>query len=277
MVIFATCRNNKALVGDFVCIRELVESILYICDSIKMGTSLIQQLQKLAAPQTSFILDEKKKASILFDPKEAASFDRETFFELGVNGLEELKKLNMRFDQFEDTLFDVSSKDLQRAVQSKEVNEKLNREISKFLGYLSPYFLLKCAHQALEWLIQRTVKISEQVLLVLVNKLSKVPHVSLESECCAVLSLLYLTQQETLSTISDTALINFTKSRTFITSLQKIIDGGGDIFNFTAVLIKEASKKILQHDENQEDLQNFLEELLSSITLNEDDAEKVVL
>lgn len=49
-------------------------------------TSLAKQLQRLAVPHTQSILGEdKKKASLLFDPKEAASIDRETFYALGKN------------------------------------------------------------------------------------------------------------------------------------------------------------------------------------------------
>lgn len=48
-------------------------------------TSLAKQLQRLAVPHAQVILGEdKKKASLLFDPKEAASIDRETFHALGM-------------------------------------------------------------------------------------------------------------------------------------------------------------------------------------------------
>ena len=49
-----------------------------------MATSLAAQLQKLKAPQTSLLLQDKKRASLLFDPKEAANFDRQTIYELGL-------------------------------------------------------------------------------------------------------------------------------------------------------------------------------------------------
>lgn len=69
--------------------------------------------------------------------------------------MEELKTLYARFSEFEATLFDLSSQSIERAVQSKEVNAKLNNNIRKFFFLLSPYFLLKPAHKALEWLIHR--------------------------------------------------------------------------------------------------------------------------
>ena len=48
-------------------------------------SSLAQQLQKLAIPQTRTLLgDAKKKKSLLFDPSEAALLDKETFYNLGI-------------------------------------------------------------------------------------------------------------------------------------------------------------------------------------------------
>ncbi|XP_034252662.1 HEAT repeat-containing protein 1 [Thrips palmi] len=120
-----------------------------------MATSLAAQLQKLRAPQTSILHQDKKRASLLFDPKEASNYDRQTIYELGVAGLEELKTLNARFSEFESSLFDVSSLSFERAVQSKEANRKLDKSIRKFFYLLSPYFLLKPAHKSLEWLVQR--------------------------------------------------------------------------------------------------------------------------
>lgn len=121
-----------------------------------MATSLAEQLKRLAVPQTS-ILDtrDKKRDSFLFDPKEAASFSKEIFYQIGLDGLEELKKLNPGFSQFENTLFCVTSKDFERSVQSEESNKKLNKVIKRFLLHLSPYFLVNSAHKALEWLIYR--------------------------------------------------------------------------------------------------------------------------
>ncbi|CAG2053456.1 unnamed protein product [Timema podura] len=73
----------------------------------------------------------------------------------GLKGFEELKKFNSKFDKFATTLFDLSSQSLERSVESEKANKKLNKHIRSFLLLLSPYFLLKPAHQALEWLINR--------------------------------------------------------------------------------------------------------------------------
>ncbi|XP_045774481.1 HEAT repeat-containing protein 1 [Maniola jurtina] len=119
------------------------------------STSLKEQLQKLTVPQSSIYKEDKRKASLLFDPKEAASKDRDTFYEIGLSGLKELIALYEGFRVYEDALFSIASKDFERAVQSKEVNQNLDQTIEKFLLQLSPYFLLQSAHKALEWLVNR--------------------------------------------------------------------------------------------------------------------------
>lgn len=121
----------------------------------KMATSLAEQLQRLKAPQTQILVDRKKRPSILFDEKEAAEKDRETIFDIGYSGFQDLVKLNPAFLQFEASLFDKNARELQRAVESKEVNEQLNDVLKKFLIHLSPYLLLQPAHKSLEWLIRR--------------------------------------------------------------------------------------------------------------------------
>ncbi|XP_052757837.1 HEAT repeat-containing protein 1 [Galleria mellonella] len=118
-------------------------------------TSLGEQLKKLSAPQSSIYEDHDKRVSLLFNPKEAASKDRDTFYEIGISGLKELITLYEGFRVFEDTLFSLSSKDFERAMETKQVNEHLDQTIEKFLMQLSPYFLLQSAHKALEWLVNR--------------------------------------------------------------------------------------------------------------------------
>lgn len=118
-------------------------------------TSLSEQLKRLAVPQTSLLKDSKKRPSLLFNPREAALLTRDTAFEIGVNGFEELKSKNPVFAQYENNLFHYTSKEFERAVQSKEANEKLNKNIARFFMHLSPYFMLYDAHKAMEWLINR--------------------------------------------------------------------------------------------------------------------------
>lgn len=121
-------------------------------------SSLAKQLQQLQIPTTLPATSTKKqnyKASLLFDGKEASNIDNETIFSLAINGLEELKLIEHAFDSFKETLFSDVSKQMERSVQSQEFNDRLDKQIAQFLRYLSPYFLLKPAHKALEWLIRR--------------------------------------------------------------------------------------------------------------------------
>ncbi|KAK7879984.1 hypothetical protein WMY93_033351 [Mugilogobius chulae] len=70
-------------------------------------------------------------------------------------GLEELQGIEPSLSHFHNTLFSSSSVTLERSVQTKDTNLKLDQDISLFLRRLSPYFLLKPAHKCLEWLIHR--------------------------------------------------------------------------------------------------------------------------
>uniref|UniRef100_A0A3Q1INU8 HEAT repeat-containing protein 1 n=1 Tax=Anabas testudineus TaxID=64144 RepID=A0A3Q1INU8_ANATE len=119
-------------------------------------TSLAHQLKRLALPQSDpNLLTRREVASLLFDPKDAATMDKSTFYALGCTGLEELLGIEPAFLEFQDTLFSRASQTLERSVQSKEVNEKLDAGISLFLTRLCPYFLLKPAHKCIEWLVHR--------------------------------------------------------------------------------------------------------------------------
>ncbi|XP_075452512.1 HEAT repeat-containing protein 1 [Ascaphus truei] len=119
-------------------------------------TSLAHQLKRLALPQNDpSLLSRKVVASLLFDPKEAANIDKETFFAIGCTGLEELMGIDSSFEPFQETLFSHTSKSLERSVQTKAVNQQLDESISLFLMHLSPYFMLKPAQKCLEWLIHR--------------------------------------------------------------------------------------------------------------------------
>ncbi|XP_074109460.1 HEAT repeat containing 1 homolog l(2)k09022 [Cotesia typhae] len=120
-----------------------------------MATSLAAQLKKLEVPQTSLLLQDKKRPSLLFDPKEAANLDLEKVFKIGKSGFDELLKQSAVFQQFESIFFSESSLKFERAVHSSKENKKLDLVINNFLIYLSPYFLLHTAHKTLEWLIRR--------------------------------------------------------------------------------------------------------------------------
>lgn len=118
-------------------------------------TSLAEQLRRLQTPQSSLFVDSKKRDSILFAFKEAATKSRETIYEIGLSGLHELIEMNPVFEDFQATLFELTAKDVQRAVETKEVNALLDKNIKRFLFHLSPYFMIPASHKCLEWLIRR--------------------------------------------------------------------------------------------------------------------------
>lgn len=120
-------------------------------------TSLQRQLERLRLPQTKVIqsYDQKKKVSLLFDKGEAANIEKKAFYEIGINGFNELQNFDKVFMEFESDLFTEESIQVNRSVQTQEVNDKLNAVIKRFLLCVSPYCLLKPAQKTLEWLLQR--------------------------------------------------------------------------------------------------------------------------
>ena len=120
-------------------------------------TSLALQLESLAVPHTVTSLkpDSKKRASLLFDPQEAANLDKEAVFALGACALEELEIIDDSFSEFFADLFNETSQNWERNLQTEEINKQLDEKLTRFLIKVSPYFLLKPAQKALEWLIYR--------------------------------------------------------------------------------------------------------------------------
>ncbi|KAJ1966057.1 snoRNA-binding rRNA-processing protein utp10, partial [Dipsacomyces acuminosporus] len=97
----------------------------------------------------------KIRASFLFDGRQAADMDNQTIFDIGRDGLNELRQINSRFDVYATTLFSDAVRDMDRVLQTKEENKKLDESIRSFLFQLAPHFLTKPAGKALEWLIRR--------------------------------------------------------------------------------------------------------------------------
>eukprot|EP00794_Sanderia_malayensis_P007770 gene7770-8616_t len=119
-------------------------------------TSLSSQLKSLQLPDELSVLNvQSKRASILFDSRDAADIDLDTVFSIGLSGLAELENIDSDFAKFEKFLFSDSVKSLERTQQPGEFNSKLDRKVEEFLAYLSPYFLIKPAQKTLEWLIRR--------------------------------------------------------------------------------------------------------------------------
>jgi len=98
----------------------------------------------------------------------------------GKSGLDELhvmiartapghhREVNERFHQFGRVLFS-SCIDFERSIQTREVNDKLDRVIRSFLIEISAYLYMKPTkmsppHKALEWLVYRLFLINYLVL-----------------------------------------------------------------------------------------------------------------
>ncbi|KAI8388394.1 uncharacterized protein BYT42DRAFT_559927 [Radiomyces spectabilis] len=122
-----------------------------------MVMSLQDQLKRLGTAdlRNTTEVSRRYKASFLFTAKEAADKDLETIYAIGYNGILELCNLDERFTAFQETLFSEGMKSVDRVLQTKEDNEKLDASVTAFLRQLSPYFLVKPAGKALEWLIRR--------------------------------------------------------------------------------------------------------------------------
>ncbi|XP_034311475.2 HEAT repeat-containing protein 1 [Magallana gigas] len=119
-------------------------------------TSLAKQLERLAVPHIRAVYGEdKRRKSLLFDPKEAAALDKEAIYAIGTNGIAELQAIDPVFDAYQEVLFGESTMTFQRSVQTAEVNAQIDETVESFLQRLTPYCLLKPAHKALEWLIFR--------------------------------------------------------------------------------------------------------------------------
>lgn len=70
-------------------------------------------------------------------------------------GLDDLVDMERRFEPYKKTLFSLESLNLDRELQSRELNDKLNISIANFLQLLCSYVLHTPAHQTLEYLIRR--------------------------------------------------------------------------------------------------------------------------
>ena len=115
-------------------------------------TSLQEQLKRLSVPHVQHSL-EGKKSSLLFDSREVQAIDKEVLFEVASTALKELISVNSTFKKYEDLLFHKSQIYVDRTLQDKSFNEKLNKILKRYLIELSPYFMMKNAQKTLEWLV----------------------------------------------------------------------------------------------------------------------------
>lgn len=123
-------------------------------------SSLSDQLAQVAASNASVAFDRKKRqklhsASLIYNPKTAATQDYETIFENALGALQELCDIEPRFQVFSKTLFSETSITIDRNVQSKEENKNLDNAINAYLLMVSSKWHLAPALHATEWLVRR--------------------------------------------------------------------------------------------------------------------------
>jgi len=120
------------------------------------ATALASQLQALAGIGGQLSTTKARtKASLLYSPSQAADVDLQTIFSLALTGLDDLVDMERRFEPYKKTLFSSESLNLDRELQSRELNDKLNISIANFLQLLCSYVMHTPAHQTLEYLIRR--------------------------------------------------------------------------------------------------------------------------
>ncbi|KAI0632952.1 hypothetical protein C8Q77DRAFT_1120632 [Trametes polyzona] len=124
-----------------------------------MVSSLAEQLARSASLNANLLNEKARKQvqseSYLFSPKEARQHDLESLHALGVNGFLQLKSLQPAVAPFEQPLFSDAAKALDRTLQPKEQNAKLDATIAAFLPLLGPFLLDAPTGKVLEWLVRR--------------------------------------------------------------------------------------------------------------------------
>ena len=120
----------------------------------KPTTSLGKQLQNLKKQEPQSVTAHSY-VSLLFERQQASLLSSESLWNLAVEGLQDLIKLDARFQQYEQTLFSFASKDINRDLQTRSENAQLDISVNSYLQLLSPYFMLRPAHKTLEYLIRK--------------------------------------------------------------------------------------------------------------------------
>ncbi|CAL8131520.1 unnamed protein product [Orchesella dallaii] len=122
-----------------------------------MATTLQRQLAALADPASTLLNPERRRVSIIFTSQEAAKFDKETFYQIGLDGLNDLISIAPDlFLPFQNSiLFSNAFKHFERAVEDAATNDQVDKLVDKFLITLSPYLMIKASLKCMEWLVYR--------------------------------------------------------------------------------------------------------------------------
>jgi U3 small nucleolar RNA-associated protein 10 len=124
-----------------------------------MASSLQQQLAAIAANSTHQLDLKAQKAqhskSLLFSPRDAATQNFDSVYQLCLEGFDELCQLDSRFVPFARNLFSEQSKNEDRTTMTAKENSELDSVIEKFLALLGGRLLLKPGMKAAEWMVRR--------------------------------------------------------------------------------------------------------------------------
>lgn len=125
--------------------------------TLTLMSELAKQLEKIHQDSRIFggISNPNTRASILFDPKEAARYDKKSVFDLAQSAIQKLSFDDSYFLKFEMTFLNHDSLKLERSMIDKKENEELSSEIRQFLRYLQPHFDNPEAHYIMEWMIRK--------------------------------------------------------------------------------------------------------------------------
>jgi U3 small nucleolar RNA-associated protein 10 len=123
-----------------------------------MVSSLASQLAQGASSNVAALLDRTKRKAVdsyLFTGRDAVHHELDTIQALGVNGLLQIRSLDVRLGAFEDSLFGPAARDYDRTLRNAEDNARLDANIAEFLQLLGPYVLEASTGKVLEWLVRR--------------------------------------------------------------------------------------------------------------------------
>ncbi|AMD19359.1 HBR458Wp [Eremothecium sinecaudum] len=140
-------------------------------------SSLQDQLSQVAANNATVAFDRKRRqklhtASLIYNPKTAATQDYDLIFEDASLALEELIQQDSRFQVFTRSLFNSSSVSIDRSQQTAEQVKALDNAINAYLMLVSSKWHLTPTIRATEWIVRRFqvhIHNAEMLLLSTIN------------------------------------------------------------------------------------------------------------
>ncbi|CCK73519.1 snoRNA-binding rRNA-processing protein UTP10 NDAI_0G05360 [Naumovozyma dairenensis CBS 421] len=123
-------------------------------------SSLSDQLKQVANNSATVAVDRKRRqklhsASLIYNPKTAATQDYDFIFEHAIKALNELIEIEPKFQIFTKSLFSESSINIDRNVQTKQEIRDLDNAINGYLLLASSKWHLTPTLHATEWLVRR--------------------------------------------------------------------------------------------------------------------------